>query len=60
MRIAYIAVKGMPIGGGIEKLTEEIGTRLVQKGHQVVVYSSRDYGTSEIMGPQTASSRGWR
>ena len=47
MRIAYVAVKGMPIGGGIEKLTEEIGSRLVQKGHQVVVYSSRDYGTSD-------------
>jgi len=47
MRIAYIAVKGMPIGGGIEKLTEEIGTRMVKKGHQVVVYSSRDYGTTD-------------
>jgi glycosyltransferase involved in cell wall biosynthesis len=47
MRIAYIAVKGMPIGGGIEKLTEEIGSRLVRKGHHVVVYSSRDYGTSD-------------
>ena len=45
MRIAYVAVKGMPIGGGIEKLTEEIGSRLVKKGHQVQVYSSRDYGT---------------
>ena len=47
MRIAYIAVKGMPIGGGIEKLTEEIGSRLVKKGHEVVVYSSRDYGALE-------------
>ena len=47
MRIAYIAVKGIPIGGGIEKLTEEIGSRLVRKGHQVSVYSSRDYGTSD-------------
>ena len=37
----------MPIGGGIEKLTEEIGSRLIQKGHQIVVYSSRDYGTSD-------------
>lgn len=45
MRIAYIAVKGMPIGGGIEKLTEEIGSRLVQRGHEVFVYSSRDFGT---------------
>lgn len=45
MRIAYIAVKGIPIGGGIEKLTEEIGTRMVKKGHEVMVYCSRDYGT---------------
>ncbi len=47
MRIAYIAVKGIPIGGGIEKLTEEIGTRLVKRGHQVIIYSSRDYGTRD-------------
>lgn len=47
MRIAYIAVKGIPIGGGIEKLTEEIGSRLVKKGHHVIVYSSRDYGTCD-------------
>ncbi len=45
MRIAYIAVKGIPIGGGIEKLTEEIGSRMVAKGHRVTVYCSRDYGT---------------
>jgi glycosyltransferase involved in cell wall biosynthesis len=45
MRIAYIAVKGIPIGGGIEKVTEEIGWRLVKRGHEVIVYSSRDYGT---------------
>lgn len=47
MRIAYIAVKGIPIGGGIEKVTEEIGSRLASKGHEVVVYSSRDYGTTD-------------
>ena len=47
MRIAYIAIKGMPIGGGIEKMTEEIGRRLVRKGHQVRVYCSRDYGTKD-------------
>lgn len=46
MKIAYLAVKGIPRGGGIEKVTEEIGSRLVAKGHEVVVYSSRDYGTS--------------
>ena len=47
MRIAFIAVKGIPIGGGIEKVTEEIGSRLVRKGHEVLVYSSRDYGTTD-------------
>ncbi len=47
MRIAYIAVKGMPIGGGVEKVTEELGSRLAGKGHEVTVYSSRDYGTSD-------------
>ena len=47
MRIAYIAVKGMPVGGGIEKLTEEIGSRMVSKGHRVIVYSSRDFGSSD-------------
>jgi glycosyltransferase involved in cell wall biosynthesis len=45
MRIAFIAVKGMPIGGGVEKVTEEIGSRLAARGHVVTVYSSRDYGT---------------
>jgi glycosyltransferase involved in cell wall biosynthesis len=52
MKVAFIAVKGIPIGGGIEKLTEEIGTRLVGKGHRVTVYSSRDYGAvdGEFMG----------
>ena len=39
------AVKGIPIGGGIEKLTEEIGSRMARKGHHVAVYCSRDYGT---------------
>jgi glycosyltransferase involved in cell wall biosynthesis len=45
MKIAYIAVKGIPVGGGIEKLTEEIGARMAAKGHRVTVYSSRDYGS---------------
>lgn len=47
MRIAYVAVKGVPIGGGIEKLTEEIGARMVEKGHTVMVYSSRDFGSTD-------------
>jgi glycosyltransferase involved in cell wall biosynthesis len=47
MKIAYIATKGMPIGGGIEKYTEEVGSRLVQKGHEIVVYCSRHYGAKD-------------
>lgn len=45
MRIAFVAVKGIPVGGGIEKLTYEIGTRLARNGHHPIVYSSRNYGT---------------
>ncbi|MFA6011414.1 MAG: glycosyltransferase family 4 protein [Desulfobacteraceae bacterium] len=47
MRIAYVAIKGIPIGGGIEKVTEEIGSRLAAKGHEVIVYASRNYGASD-------------
>lgn len=49
MRIAFVAVKGIPIGGGVEKVTEEIGSRLAAKGHEVIVYSSRDYGTTDCI-----------
>ena len=47
MKIVFIAVKGIPKGGGIEKLTEEIGSRLANKGHDVTVYASRNYGTMD-------------
>ncbi len=46
MKIAYIVLKGMPIGGGIEKYTEELGSRLVKRGHDVLVYTMRHYGNS--------------
>ena len=36
MRISFLALKGIPNGGGIEKLTEEIGCRLAKKGHKIV------------------------
>ncbi len=45
MRIAFLAVKGLPAIGGIERLTEEIGARLAARGHEIVVYSGRDNGT---------------
>lgn len=44
MKIAYIVLKGMPVGGGIEKYTEEVGARLAAKGHEVTVYATRNYG----------------
>jgi len=47
MKIAYIVLKGMPIGGGIENYTEEIGSRLVERGHEVVVYTMRHYGNTK-------------
>ena len=47
MKIAYIALKGMPLGGGIEKYTEELGSRLVEKGHEIIVYTMRHYGAMD-------------
>lgn len=44
MRIAFSAVKNITWGGGIEKYTSELGSRLVQRGHEVTVYSMRHYG----------------
>jgi glycosyltransferase involved in cell wall biosynthesis len=47
MKIAYIVLKGMPLGGGIEKYTEELGSRLVRKGHDVVVYAMQHHGAED-------------
>ena len=44
MKIAFFAVKHVELGGGIEKYTFELGRRLVQRGHEVTVYSMRHYG----------------
>lgn len=38
MKIAFIAIKGIDIIGGIETYTVELGKRLVRSGHEVVVY----------------------
>jgi len=43
MKISYIVLKDMPLGGGIEKYTEEVGTRLVKRGHDVTVYTMNHY-----------------
>lgn len=44
MRIAFSVVKNIIGGGGIEKYTSELGSRLVRRGHEVTVYSMRHYG----------------
>lgn len=44
MRIAMIGQKGIPATyGGIERHVEEIGARLVERGHEVAVYSRPHY-----------------
>lgn len=47
MKIAYLVVKNIERGGGIEKYTYELGSRLVQRGHEVTVYSMKHYGPVE-------------
>ena len=49
MNIAYVVVKHIQHGGGIETYTEELGSRLVARGHRVRVYSMRHYG--EVISP---------
>lgn len=44
MRIAFLAVKNILRGGGIEKYTLELGSQLVDRGHAVTVYSMTHYG----------------
>lgn len=44
MRIIYSVVKNISRGGGIEKYTLELGSRLADRGHEVVVFSMGHYG----------------
>ena len=44
MKIAFLVVKNINRGGGIEKYTLELGSRLVARGHDVTVYSMKHYG----------------
>lgn len=39
MKIAFIAIKGINRIGGVETYTLELGRRLVDAGHQVIVYT---------------------
>lgn len=46
MNICFLTVKDFLGGAGVEKYSREVGRRLVDRGHQVSVYSSG--GTSEL------------
>ena len=41
MKIAFIAIKGIDRIGGVETYTVELGKRLVDAGHQVIVYTAK-------------------
>jgi glycosyltransferase involved in cell wall biosynthesis len=44
MRIAMIGIRGVPAQyGGLETCAEEVGKRLVQRGHEVIVYCRPGY-----------------
>lgn len=48
MKIAMIGQKGIPVSaGGVERHVEEIGKRLVQRGHNVTVYNRLGYSETE-------------
>jgi glycosyltransferase involved in cell wall biosynthesis len=43
-RLAMIGAKGVPASvGGVERLVEEMSARLVERGHDVTVYTRPDY-----------------
>lgn len=49
IRIAFIGTKGLPAKwGGIEKYIEELGKRLVLRGHEVTVFGSRWYCNNDM------------
>ena len=44
MKIAYIALRGVPLSDGIVQYTDDIARKMIEKGHEVTVYTSRRYG----------------
>ncbi|MEI7498636.1 MAG: glycosyltransferase family 4 protein [Candidatus Falkowbacteria bacterium] len=44
MRVIFIGQKGIPaISGGVERHVEDLAVRLVELGHEVIVYTRRNY-----------------
>ncbi len=54
MKIAMLGVKGLPAIGGVAHYVEQVGARLVERGHEVTVYCRPHY-TAE-----TTAYRGMR
>ena len=46
MKIAYVALRGVPLSDGIVEYTDGIARRMVAKGHEVTVYTSKRYGNT--------------
>ncbi len=44
MKIAYIALRGVPISDGIVRVTDAIASELSRRGHEIVVYTTTNYG----------------
>jgi glycosyltransferase involved in cell wall biosynthesis len=43
-KIAFIGQKGIPASyGGVERHVEELGIRLTQRGHRIIVYTRKNY-----------------
>ncbi len=48
LRIALLGTRGVPARyGGFETCVEEVGSRLVERGHRVVVYGARPDGSAD-------------
>lgn len=43
MHVAMVGVKGIPHTGGIENVVEQIGSRLVERGHEITVFVRPHY-----------------
>ena len=49
MRIAMLGVKTLPSASGVEKVVEEVGSRLVSRGHEVTVFTRAHLARSESL-----------
>ncbi len=58
MKIAMLGVKAVPCPGGICTYTEQLGSRLVDRGHEVLVYCRRKYLNGDDAGAQPGPYKG--